>query len=272
MMGNKTLTMKSMLIRIAVVLILGIVIWNFINFLNGIYLGEEYSRINHFFIALITTILTVALIEVARRIDNISWKQLGQGSFRTNIFSFFLGFLLWAIPASIGLFICLTFGWVEITLHTDLNVLLLSILILFITVFFIEALPEELIFRGYIYRYLNVLFPHWITVILQSILFSLFAYFIGAMYSVEQIQFLTGFAFILGFFRAMSGNVWTSIGFHVAIMTATQILSSLHGHFDVSGLFTLRFFAFILLPSAIGGIALGFIYPNHKWRNKELNL
>src|SRR5699024_8637340 len=174
---------------------------------------------------------------------------LGQTANRTHVFSFFLGFLLWVIPASIGLIICLMLGWVEITLHTDMNILLLSIFILFITVFLMEALPEELIFRGYIYRYLNVLFPHWMTVILQTLSFTLFAYFIGAMYSVEQIQFLPGFAFMLGYFRAVSGNVWTSIGFHVAIMTAFQILSPIHNHFDVSELMTLKFFAFILLPS-----------------------
>jgi len=67
-------------------------------------------------------------------------------------------------------------GWVEIKIHTDLNDLLLSILILLVTVFLIEALPEELIFRGYIYRYLHAIFPHWGTIILQALLFSLFAF------------------------------------------------------------------------------------------------
>ena len=260
---------RDILIRLVVVSVLGIVIWNFMNYIRDFIVGEEYSRIDHLIIAIMATILTVALLDVARRIDDISWKTLGQTSKQTRIFSFFLGFFLWMIPASIGLIICLIFGWIEITLNTNVSILLLSLLILFITVFLMEALPEELIFRGYIYRYLNVLFPHWLTVILQTFLFSLFAYFVGAMYSVEQVQFLPGFAFILGYFRAVSGNVWTSIGFHVAIMTAFQILSPIHNHFDVSGLMTLKFFAFILLPSMLGAIVLGFLYPNHKWRNKE---
>ncbi len=89
------------------------------------------------------------------------------------------------------------------------------------------------------------------------------------MYSVEQLQFIPGFAIILGLFRAISGNVWTSIGFHVAIMTATQILGPIQGHFDVSGTFTLRFFAFILLPSVVGSTVLSFIYSNHNWSKKE---
>ena len=269
MIRKSQLRARDILIRLVVVSVLGIVIWNFMNYIRDFITGEEYSRIDHLIIAIMATILTVALLDVARRIDDISWKALGQTSKQTRTFSFFLGFFLWMIPASIGLIICLMFGWIEITLNTNVSILLLSLLILFITVFLMEAFPEELIFRGYIYRYLNVLFPHWLTVILQTFLFSLFAYFVGAMYSVEQVQFLPGFAFILGYFRAVSGNVWTSIGFHVAIMTAFQILSPTHNHFDVSGLMTLKFFAFILFPSMFGAIVLGFLYPNHKWRNKE---
>jgi len=70
-------------------------------------------------------------------------------------------------------------------------------------------------------------------------------------------------------FRAISGNVWTSIGFHVAIMTAFQILSPIHNHFDVSGLMTLKFFAFILLPFVLGSIIISFIYSNHNWLKTE---
>ena len=269
-MGKKaSFNMKNIWMRILIVLILGIIIWHFITYLSDIFIDEEYSRINHFFIAVITTILTFILIQAALKIDKIPWKQLGQGTFKKNIYSFFLGLLLWAIPAAIGLFICVMLGLVEIKIQTDLNYLLMSILILFITVFLIEALPEEFIFRGYIYRYLNVVFPHWGTIILQTILFSLFAYFIGAMYSMEQLQFIPGFAIILGVYRAISGSVWTSVGFHVAIITAFQILGPIHNHFDVSGMMTLQFFAFILLPSVVGATVLSFINSNHNWSKTE---
>ncbi len=264
----KKYKMRDIIIRIVTVLILGVIIWNFISYLSDAFMGQEYSPLSHFIIALITTVLTVTLLQVVLKTDKNSWSQLGQSTFKTNIFSFLLGFFLWTIPAFIGLFICLMLGWVEIQVNTDLNYLLLSILILFITVFFIEALPEELIFRGYIYRYLNALSPHWGAVILQALLFSLFAYFIGAMYAIEQLQFIPGFAIILGVFRAISGSVWISIGFHVAIMTATQILGPIHGHFDVSGIFTLQLFAFILLPSVIGATILSIVYPNYNWNKK----
>jgi len=267
-MAKEKLTTNRILLRLGIVSIVGIIIWNGLGYITDFLLGDTIGRIHRLLIALITTILTVALLEVARRIDKLSWKQLGVKSVRTNFCLFSLGFFLWLIPAAIGVIICITFGWVEITLHSNWDVLIVSLLLLIITVFFMEALPEELMFRGYMYRYLHILFPHWATVLLQASLFTLFAYFVGALYSVEQIQFIPGFALILGYIRSVSGNVWTSIGFHVAIMTAFQILSPLHEHVDVSGMFALKFFAFILLPSAIGAIALGFIYPNHKWSKK----
>ncbi|MBD1381867.1 CPBP family intramembrane glutamic endopeptidase [Metabacillus arenae] len=269
MYREKNLKLKEISIRIVAILILGIIIWNFISYISDTFMGQEYSPLMRLISALLTTVLTVTIVQLAIKFDKITWRQLGQSTVKTNIFSFLLGIFLWTIPASIGFFICLMLGWVEIKVHTDLNYLLLSILILFITVFLIEALPEELIFRGYIYRYLNAQFPHWGTIILQALLFSLFAYFIGAMYSVEQIQFIPGFAIILGVIRAISGSMWTSIGFHVVFMTATQILGPIHGHFDVSGIFTLKFFSFILLPSAVGATVLSFVYSNYKWSRKE---
>lgn len=263
------LVKNHIVIRIVLVLIFSVIIWNFINFLNQTFFDQEYNWLNRLIMALITTGLTVLLLQVLLKVDKASWKQLGQSTFKKNLMSFLLGFFLWTIPAAIGLFICFKFGFVEMTVQTDFGHLFLSIVILFITVFFMEALPEELIFRGYIYRYLNALFPHWGTIILQTLLFFLFAYLVGALYSVEQIQFIPGFAIILGLFRAISGNVWTAIGFHVAIMTATQILHPFHGHFEVNGMFTLQLIAFILLPSAIGATVLSFIFPNFQWSNKN---
>lgn len=254
---------NKIMVRIGLMLLFSILIWKFILYLNDMFSGDKYNRANHLLIALTTTILCLILINFARRIDKISWKQLGMNGLSKNIISFFVGALIWMVPAVIGLVICLLAGWSEITITTDLNQLLLSVLLLSVTVFLIEAFPEELIFRGYVYSYLKELFPHWITVVIQSVIFSLFAYFIGALYSMEQLLFIPGYGFMLGYFRAKSGNVWTPIGFHVAIMTATQILNPIHSHFDVDGVFAIQFFAFNLLPYVLGAIVLEYIYPKH---------
>lgn len=259
---------NKVIMKIGVVSILSILIWRFVLYLNFLFAGVEYNRTTHFIMALAITILSFILINTARIKDKISWNQIGMSSLRTNTISFLVGTAIWIIPASIGLVISLLAGWAEITITADLSQLFLSVVILYIIIFLVEAFPEELIFRGYIYSYLNTLFPHWLVIIMQTLIFSLFAYFIGAMYSFEQIMFIPGFGFMLGYFRAKSGNVWTSMGFHAAIMTASQILSPIHGNFDVSGIFAVRFFAFNLLPYIFGAIALEYIYPKHNWSEK----
>lgn len=256
---------NNIMIKIGGVLLISILIWRFIIYFSGILSGDEYSSTIHFFTALITTILSLILINSALRIDKICLEQIGMGDFNKNIISFLVGTFLWVIPAAIGLIIAIIGGWVEIIVTTNLNQLLLSILILYITVFLIEAFPEELKIRGYIYSHVNRIYSHWITLIIQTLIFSIFAYFVGAMYSLEQLLFIPGYGFMLGYIRAKSGNVWTTIGFHTAIMTASQILIPMHGHFDVDGIFAIRFFAFNLLPYILGAIALEYIYPKHNW-------
>lgn len=253
------------MLKIGVVLLFSIFIWRLILYFNGMFSGDEYNSTIHFLTGLAITILSFILVNTARRTNRISWRQIGMGDLHTNVISFFVGMILWLIPAVIGLIIALLVGWIEITVTTNLNQLLLSILILYITVFLIEAFPEELILRGYVYSYLNALFPHWITLIIQTLIFSLFAYFVGAMYSLEQFLFIPGYGFMLGYIRAKSRNVWTSTGFHTAIMTASQIINPIHGHFNINGIFVIRFFAFNLLPYILGAIALEYIYSKHNW-------
>ncbi|WP_211254638.1 hypothetical protein, partial [Ureibacillus massiliensis] len=100
----ENLKMKDILIRIVAVLILGIIIWNFIAYLSVTFMGLEFSPFKRFISALLTTVLTVTLLQVALKMDKLTWNQIGQTTVRTNIFSFLLGFFLWTIPASIGFF------------------------------------------------------------------------------------------------------------------------------------------------------------------------
>ncbi|ROR23621.1 hypothetical protein EDD66_11314 [Mobilisporobacter senegalensis] len=257
----------KIILNILIIYIFSIIIWNLIKYLNEEYFKEGYNSFNHFLLGVITSILSIILIAIMQMI-NTGIRQLRRGAIRSNLCSFLLGVLLWTIPAFIGAAICLVTGWVEITVRTDFKQIIGSYIILFITVFLIEGLPEELIFRGFIYKYLNVIFPHWLTLVLQVILFTVFGYFIGSIYSIEQLLFLPGFAFILSYLRAVSGSFWTSTGFHVALMTTTQILSPIHNHFIIKGADTLKFLAFILIPSILGFTALSFIYPGHRWSDK----
>lgn len=266
--GDQQLRVDKIMVRISTVALISVLICRFILYINGFFAGDDYDRRIHFSMALFTSALSFILISFALTKYRISWRQIGFSTFRSNAASFLIGTAIWIIPASIGLSITLIAGWAEIRLITEFSSLILNAVILYIIVFLMEAFPEEIILRGFIYSNLNILFPRWIAVILQTLIFSLFAFFIGAMYSFEQIMFIPGFGFMLGYIRAKSGNVWTSIGFHAALMTASQILNPIHGNFVVNGIFAVRFFAFNLVPYILGAIALEYIYPHNKWNEK----
>ena len=89
-------------------------------------------------------------------------------------------------------------------------------------VFLSEALPEELIFRGYIQSRLTGLVGPWGGVLIQAALFTGFAVLIGAAPDVMQIGFIAAFGVALGMLRAATGTLWAPIGFHLVFMTVQQ--------------------------------------------------
>lgn len=92
--------------RVVLMLVAGVIIWNLTAYFSNMFMGEDYSVLKHLFSALVTTILTLFLLQGALKIDQFSWRQLGQSTAKTNIYFFLFGFFLWAIPASLGVFIC----------------------------------------------------------------------------------------------------------------------------------------------------------------------
>lgn len=159
--------------------------------------GEGYNSIIHFCTAFGIAAVSYLLIACMRRKDKLSWEEIGISKPGKNIHSFVLGTLLWLIPACIGLFICLITGWVKLTALMNLQQSLLRVLILYVIVFFMEAFPEELIFRGYYYSRIHVISSHFVTILIQTVLFTAFAFLIGSINSLEQLLFLPGYAIIL---------------------------------------------------------------------------
>ena len=132
-------------------------------------------------------------------------------------------------------------------------------------VFLVEALPEELAVRGYAQGVAARRLTAWAALLVQVALFTGFAWAVGALASFQQWLFIPSFALILGYVRAVTGNVWTSIGVHTAWMTVQQWLAL---HADADGLQALQFVAFALLPSAALGTVLGLRHPHVDWRGR----
>ena len=165
------------------------------------------------------------------------------------------------VAAGLGLTLTLALGWARIAVSTpDAGIVLLA-LYLPLLVFFYEALPEELIFRGYFYRNLASRYALWLAVVLQAVLFTLFGAAVGAAGSVDRVILFFTFSIVLGILRVVTDSLWASIGFHLAFQWVTQLYSAAvrQGSLQVGGLeaqATLDLVVFWIFPIVLGSIVL----------------
>ena len=216
------------------------------------------------FQGVIVSLGAVAIILALRGRASGPWGDVGMAHASANLRAFLLGVCLWCVPALLGIAACVGMGWTSIELRATPIALLVTLLPLALGVFLIEALPEELLFRGYAQGLLGTRHAPWIALLAQMLLFIMFAWAVGALRSPWQWMLMPGLALILGYVRALDGNVWTCIGIHFAWMTTSQLLTS--PHVTVTGMQTLQFFAFALLPSAAIGTLLSARRPDFDWR------
>ena len=245
---------KKAIGRVTAVFIISIVIWRLmLLFFGGAALGENIFR--HIAAGIFTSVLVCILIFA---IDHIEKKKmaLSWNIFFGNLKGFGSGFLCWIIPAVISISIFAIAGFVTIQPQVSSATLISQAFILFAAVFLIEAFPEEII-RGYIFSSLEEHYSPWVALFVQTVLFTLFAFFIGSLYSQEQLLFIPGFGFLLGYFRMLSRSISFSMGFHAALMTFTQLLAPSRQLLEANGsFFVLRFLSFVLLPAIFSSVIL----------------
>ncbi len=102
---------------------------------------------------------------------------------------------------------------------------------------FYEALPEEVIMRGFIYDVLRHKLPIWLSALVQAFIFLAFSasvtllQVIIGMVSTENIVALLPelilhffFAIALALMRIWTGSLWASVGFHLSYLAVARFL------------------------------------------------
>jgi membrane protease YdiL (CAAX protease family) len=161
--------------RVVIVFLAVTLVWLVVVQGLGPFFGPAYSdRVGHIVRALLTSALVLPLIFLARRyLDRRSWEGLRLTSLRAGWRWLLFGMAFWLVAAGCGLVATLALGWVRISVSAPGTGILLLILYLPLLVFLYEALPEELVFRGYFYRNLSERFARWTAVLAQATLFTL---------------------------------------------------------------------------------------------------
>lgn len=232
---------------------ISVVIWRAVVYATQPLFDEGYSPIRHWILACLISALVVPTVIWARRyLDRRPWKDLGLTPFRSGVKPLLIGMACWLVPAALGVGLCIGLGWVGIRFQATFLETGLALLRLLLLVFLYEALPEELLFRGYLLTNLKEKLTVWPATFTQAALFTLFAVAVGAAGSVDRIIFLFSFALVLGVFRNATQSLWGPIGFHLAFQAVTQLLNGIHIQVQIDGMETLQAFAFVALPFALG--------------------
>lgn len=254
-------------LRILLILIIAAGIWR-LAFYTGVFVFgstyTDYSVARHVFHAVFVCIFMLPVIFFFRKvIDNTTLSGLGLGEIEKAWKPFLIGALILLTPASIGIALCLLFGWTQIQITAQISEIIIFIPLLIALVFIYEALPEELLFRGYIFTNLTEKFSQNIAALIQAGLFVGWGMLIGAAASIDRIILFFVFAWILAVLRYISGSIWVPIGFHVAFQTVAQLLlNETRGFFILDNAMTLQIISFGILPFALAEIIARSIYKN----------
>lgn len=179
---------------------------------------EVFARADRVAFAAVVTLGAIVIVGGALRFERVSPRSIGLVS----PWKLGVGAAWAAIPAAVALIGVVLLGWAEVAVPAPAGEALLKLTALLALVFLSEALPEELIFRGYIQSRLMGLTGPWGGVLLQAAIFTLFAYLIGAAPDPMQLGFIAGFGVALGVLRAATGSVWASMGFHLVFIAIQQ--------------------------------------------------
>lgn len=259
--------------RLMIVFIAITMIWWLVRGVN-IWLGgtTDYDRTLHIVSATIIFILVIPVMVFARKVlDRKPWSGLELTSIKEGWKPFLYGALSYLIPAVVSMLVFSLFFGVTITIHASISDLLLAVVMLMLLVFLYEALPEELIFRGYFYRNLNTAVSKWKAVLFQSIVFVAFALVIGAATTIDRIIFFFAIGIVIGMVRVITRNVWSAVGFHLAFQTFQQLIGNSYNQEVVSSSpFLMEVLILGILPFSFAITILKlFVKEEPKWNRVE---
>lgn len=171
--------------------------------------------------------------------DRRSLQGLGLQSGARSAGYFAMGSGLILVPVILTVACTAVFGWATLTINDAPGIGTTSAMAIATTLFY-EALPEEILFRGYIYSTLNTSMRRWTAGLATSVLFVLVPVIsvqiqqqlmgmdvqIGNASQVTAGYVITVFVFgsIQQYLRILTNSTWTCVGFHLVFVLSNRIV------------------------------------------------
>ena len=214
---------RPWLLRLVVVFVGAVVVWRLVDLGVSAVIAPGYTRPGHVARAVATTALTALLIALLLRWEG---RHLADYGIRLPSASrdLGLGALGYLVPCVLASVVVLSTSLARLDLAVSAGELVLQVLSVLVLVLLFEAIPEELVFRGYLYGTLRERLPSWLCVLAKAVGFCVWGALIGAGASLDRQVLFFVFAVGLGLVREATGSVLVTVGFHAAFQTVSQLL------------------------------------------------
>lgn len=232
-------------IKVAAITVFSVLIW-----LLALNVSEPEETIaGHLRFGLVVSVLAIVLVAVMYWIEGRRLEF--QIDIKKPLKDFAVGVLWFIVPAALALLVSIGFGLIEIVAIQNPIDIGLTLLLVAGLVMLAEAIPEEIIFRGYIFSKLSKSGRRWMAIFLQAVVFTVFAFLIGALSDPLDASFIFTFGVVLGILRTEYGSVSAPVGFHLACMTLQQSFGSQWGIFEVSSPELLQTYIYGMIPMSV---------------------
>ncbi|MBZ2196212.1 CPBP family intramembrane glutamic endopeptidase [Occultella gossypii] len=211
-------------------------------------------------------ILSVAVLTIvavlARRVDRRELAAFGIDGPRDGWRAFTTGFLAWLVPAAVVLAVMALTG-TTLSLHGSTTEVVTAVVLVLAAVLVSEAIPEEVVFRGYVTGVLGERLRGWWIIMGQAVLFAGFALALRGFTGVADLSMFVAMGIGLGYLRMITGSVWTCIGFHAAFQTVSQLLLA-HDVLEFGGSTGMAMLALGVVPFAVGITVVAVLAPTRQ--------
>lgn len=207
-------------------------------------------------ISVVTLGLTTLLLRTADRRAGVDaglthpgagWRLAGWGA------------LLWFVPAAAA-FAVLALRGAPLTVTVPTAELARTVLLLFLAVLLAEAIPEEVVFRGYVTTVLSTRWRGWWVIAVQTFLFTLCAGLLRQDWNPGDLSLFVAMGVVFGYLRLVTGTVWVSIGFHAAFQTGAQLVLT-HDGLVFTGGTGAALLALGSIPFVVAAVLVAFTGP-----------
>jgi membrane protease YdiL (CAAX protease family) len=222
--SQPTLSKRPWWLRIAVVSVLVCVVWRLVGALATAFFGPDYSFGSHTFRAAATCILVLAALALVLRWEGTRPSDYGVTVDRELPRGLSIGAASYFVPFLMAGSVVLMLNLAQIEVSTDPLAVVGQGVVLLLLVLLYEAIPEELIFRGYFFRVFSERLPVWATVIGQALLFTAFGFVVGAAVTADRALMFFLMSISLGYVRQITGTVYATIGVHAVFQLLAQWL------------------------------------------------